>query len=114
MRFFKCEMLNCISKIIPHRHRSSSYLAPMVFLFPFSHNFIMFFSFKAYKTPLQRRGKNNNYHSSRVEKKEEVISTSELIRDRKIAIILVLIKFHYFLDHHEMIFARIAFPCRIY
>lgn len=36
--------------------------------------------------------------------KEEVISTTELIRDRKIAIILVLIKFHYFLDHHEIIF----------
>lgn len=37
-------------------------------------------------------------------KKEEVISTTELIRDREIAIILVLIKLHYFLDHHEIIF----------
>lgn len=38
------------------------------------------------------------------EKKEELISTTELIRDRKIAIILVLIKLYYFLDHHEIIF----------
>lgn len=37
-------------------------------------------------------------------KKEEVISTTELIRDRNIAIILVFIKFHYILDHHEIIF----------
>lgn len=42
--------------------------------------------------------------------KKEVISTTELIRDGKIAIILVLIKLHYFLDRHEIIFSGAAFP----
>ncbi len=36
-------------------------------------------------------------------KKEEVISTTKLIRDGKIAIKLVLIKLHYFLYYHQII-----------
>lgn len=43
-------------------------------------------------------------------KKEKVISTAELITDMKIAIILVLIKFDYFVAHHEMIFLVLLCP----
>lgn len=102
-----------MKKIIPLGHHVSLYLlrkAPMVFSFFFSSHFIMFLFF-SHKMPQKKRVK-IIITALEYEKKEEVISTTELIRDRKIAIILVLIKLHYFLDHHEIIFPGIAIPCK--
>lgn len=59
---------------------------------------------QAHKMPLQKRVKIIITALEYGKKKKEVISTTELIRDRKIAIILVLIKLHYFLAHHEIMF----------
>lgn len=110
-----CKTSNCTNKIIAHRHHISFHVvrkAPVVLS---SSSFFLFLIFYHLFFPhahkiRRKRERNNDYSSGVWKKKEEVISTTELIRDGKIAIILVLIKLHYFLDHHEIIFFWYCIP----